>query len=75
MKYQEMIKEGLHNARLELKKAKDLADELEDVIGEATDEWIDRNIPESAPYPLSIIHNAIQIIADRLKKGTKDANK
>jgi len=72
MKYQDMIKEGLHNAKLELEKAKSLADELEDTIGETTDDWVERNYPDSSPYPLSTIHLAIQIIAQRLEKGLKN---
>jgi len=71
MKYSEMIKEGYRTAQTELAKANNLADELEDVIGEATDDWVDRNYPDSALYPLSTIHLAIQLIADRLKRGLK----
>jgi len=71
MKYSEMIKEGYRTAQVELAKAHNLADELEDVIGEATDDWVDRNMPDSAPYPLSTIHLAIQLIAERLAKGLK----
>ena len=69
MKYQDMIKEGLNNAKIELTRAQSLADELEDMIGEITDDWVERNYPDSALYPLSTIHLAIQLIAQRLEKG------
>jgi transcriptional regulator len=66
-----MIKRGVQQASEDLKKAENLQVYLEDIIGETIDEWIEWNYKGSDKYPLNVIHMAIQMVADRLKKGLK----